>query len=92
MKAEADRWYRRSLPILSTRTSGLYPPRKRAVSSSTSYSCIGLQFVLYKLIITFLQISCICLRAGIAGPVEGCTLTVKAVHYMYIVINVVHKA
>jgi len=92
MKAEEDRRCRISLSIFSTRTLGVYSTKLKRLSSSTSYSCFGLQFVLYKLIIMFLQILCICLRAGTAGAVEGCTITAKAVHYMYIAINVVNKS
>jgi len=56
MKAEEDRRCRISLSIFSTRTLGVYSTKLKRLSSSTSYSCFGLQFVLYKLIIMFLQI------------------------------------
>lgn len=59
MKADKYRWYRSSLPIYLLEHWLFIPPGKKAVFSSTSYSCIGLQCVLYKLIIMFLQISCI---------------------------------
>lgn len=48
MKAEDDRWYRSSLPMLSTRTLGVYPTKKKG--------CVFFNFVfMHWIAICFVQ-------------------------------------